>query len=105
MNDRRWADKAFEDFWACYPRRVGKLAAKRAWDRIRPTPDVVEQMAKAIEWQRDQWDDPRFIPHPATWLNQGRWLDEPVTDIQPKRDIPKPVQGIAEWVNRRVANE
>lgn len=20
-------------------------------------------------------DDERFIPHPATWLNQGRWMD------------------------------
>jgi len=23
-----------------------------------------------------QWNDPQFIPHPATWLNQHRWADE-----------------------------
>jgi hypothetical protein len=25
------------------------------------------------QWRRD---DGRFIPHPATWLNQRRWEDE-----------------------------
>jgi hypothetical protein len=24
-----------------------------------------------------QWKDPQFIPHPRTWLSQGRWTDEP----------------------------
>jgi hypothetical protein len=105
MTGRRWADEAFEAFWASFPRKVGKLAAKREWDRIRPTPEVVEAMAKALEWQREQWDDPQYIPHPRTWLHQGRWMDEPPVPVQPKREIPKPVQGIAEWVQRRAANE
>ena len=105
MTGRRWADEAFEAFWASFPRKVGKLAAKREWDRIRPTPEVVEAMAKALEWQMEQWDDPQYIPHPRTWLHQGRWMDEPPLPVQPKRETPKPIQGIAEWVQRRAANE
>jgi hypothetical protein len=81
---RRYADAEFEAFWQSYPKKVGKLAAKREWDRIRPTPELVERMARALAWQKEQWDDPQFIPHPKTWLYQGRWDDEPVVELAPK---------------------
>ena len=79
----------FEDFWAAYPRKAGKLAAKREWDRIHPTPEVIQQIAAALAWQRETWDDPVYIPHPRTWLHQGRWMDEPARPIeaQPKPDM------------------
>jgi hypothetical protein len=36
-----------------------------------------------LAWQRqqDDWlrEAGRFIPHPSTWLSQGRWQDEPST--------------------------
>jgi hypothetical protein len=107
MTDRRWADGAFETFWTAYPRRVGKLAAKREWDRIRPTPELVAEMAKALEWQRelDQWQDPNLIPHPRTWLHQGRWLDEPTEPVQPKAKTSN-LAGIHDYLQqRRAANE
>ena len=70
----------FEDFWRLYPRKAGKLAAQREWDRIKPDFHVRHQMEDALAWQADQlWDDPKYIPHPRTWLHQGRWLDEPPT--------------------------
>ena len=80
---RRISDTAFEHFWAQYPRKVGKLAAQREWELIRPTPELVEQMMATLAWQKEQWDDPQFIPHPRTWLHQGRWLDEPVEQARP----------------------
>jgi len=65
----------FERWWAAYPRKVGKEAAKRSWLKALKSakrPEVLlEALAKAI-WS----DDAKFIPHPATWLNQGRWMDE-----------------------------
>jgi hypothetical protein len=103
--ERRWADAAFEDFWKAYPRKVGKLAAKKAWDRIRPTPDIVAEMGKALVWQVEQWEDPQYIPHPATWLNAGRWMDEPPLPVQPKPKSQN-LAGIAEYLQqRRAANE
>jgi len=27
--------------------------------------------------QSERWQEPMFIPMPATWLNQRRWLDDP----------------------------
>jgi hypothetical protein len=81
----------FERFWAAYPRpgcrgRVGKSAARKAWDKLQPDEALIEAMLAALAWQRDlpDWgrDDGRYVPHPATWLNGRRWEDE-----QPEVDL------------------
>jgi len=73
----------FERFWASYPRRVGKDAAWQEWRRLRPSADdaftdraiaAVERQKQSAQWQRDGG---QYIPHPRTWLHQGRWQDEP----------------------------
>jgi hypothetical protein len=63
----------FDRFWAVYPRKVGKDAAFSVWQRRHPD---VEVILAAVQAQAPLWDDPKFIPHPRTWLSQGRWLDE-----------------------------
>jgi hypothetical protein len=79
-------EQRFDAFWTAYPKKVGKDAARRAWQKIRPSPDLTDKILAAIAWQRSQgsWlrDGGRYIPHPATWLNQGRWDDEPDTAPQ-----------------------
>lgn len=71
----------FTRFWDAYPRKVGKDAAWRAWQKRRPSAELLGAMLQALEWQgrSPDWlkDRGRFVPHPATWLNQGRWQDEP----------------------------
>lgn len=80
----RGSGEAFERFWRSYPRKVGKQAARRAFDRVNVP---VERLLEALERQRGdpQWqkEGGRFIPHPVTWLTQGRWEDEPVTGSAP----------------------
>lgn len=70
----------FERFWVVYPRKVGKDAARREFHRLAPDNDLIDRMLAAIEQQRAsaQWlkDGGQFIPHPRTWLHQGRWADE-----------------------------
>lgn len=71
----------FEVFWGAYrgayPRRVAKRAAWRVWIRTNPP---LDDILTALEWQRrqPQWleDRGQFIPHPATYLLDARWLDE-----------------------------
>lgn len=71
----------FDEFWTLYPRKQGKGTALKAWKKIKP---VKELHAKILASVRDnvnrnqQWhrDGGRYIPMPATWLNQTRWLDE-----------------------------
>src|SRR6185295_6362889 len=71
----------FDAFWAAYPKKTGKGAAWRAWEKLRPNPDLATHMHAARAWQRhkDNWlrEGGRYIPNPSTWLNQKRWEDEP----------------------------
>ena len=71
------SDGDFDAFWKAYPKKVGKADAKKAFGKVK-TP--VSQLLEAIEQQKksDQWtrEGGRYIPNPATWLNQGRWDDE-----------------------------
>lgn len=74
------ADVFFDEFWKAYPKKVGKDAAIKAFGKRKPSRELVEQMLFAIAEQSktDKWqkDKGQFIPHPATWLNEGRWKDE-----------------------------
>ncbi|MDR2513878.1 MAG: hypothetical protein LBD02_01570 [Christensenellaceae bacterium] len=80
----------FDEFWASYPKKVGKEAARKAWNRIKPDKALRERIAAAIATAKEsqQWnrENGRFIPNPATWLNQGRWDDEytPATPEPPR---------------------
>lgn len=73
-------DDGFAEFWKAYPRKVGKGAALKAWGKIKSKTATLQAILQALAWQRtsDQWtkDGGQFIPHPATWLNEQRWLDE-----------------------------
>jgi hypothetical protein len=71
----RRAESDFEDFWAAYPRKIGKDAARKAFANAKKRAPI-EAIAAGLNSAR--WPtDPQFIPHPATWLNQGRWQDDP----------------------------
>lgn len=72
----------FDVFWKSYPRKVGKQECLKIWlnpkkKKGRPS---VEEIVEILEIQKISldWtkDDGQFIPHPSTWLNQGRWDDE-----------------------------
>jgi len=65
----------FEEFWKIYPRKTAKGSARKAWEKIKDPESV---MAGAQRFASDPNRDPSFTPHPATWLNGERWLDEPL---------------------------
>ena len=71
----------FAEFWKAYPKKVGKASCLKAWKKIKPTAELHEHIMAALENQKrsEQWqrEGGRFIPNPLTWLNQGRWDDEP----------------------------
>lgn len=66
----------FEAAWSAYPRKVGKGAAWKAWQKCEIPADICDR----IKWRKldDDWqkDGGRFIPHMATWLNRAGWEDE-----------------------------
>jgi uncharacterized protein YdaU (DUF1376 family) len=68
----------FDEFWSLYPKKIGKNAARKSWNKIRPN---IEAVIQALTWQKQskQWFEKggQFIPNPSTWINQHRWDDEP----------------------------
>lgn len=73
-------DVLFDEFWLVYPKKVGKDAALKAFKNRKPNQELVNEMCLAIARQKNSlaWtkENGQFIPNPATWLNQGRWMDE-----------------------------
>jgi hypothetical protein len=107
----------FEDFWQAYPRKVGKGAARKAWDaavgRKRVDPRVIITGARryAADPNLPTEAEKSFIPHPSTWLNAERWGDEPLPP-RPRPGGPggpPPAPGGSIWdmepVHIRVARE
>lgn len=68
----------FEQFWVAYPRKTNKGFARSVFGKIKPNEEMLKKMISSIDRQKrsDQWKDPKYIPHPSSWLNGERWEDE-----------------------------
>jgi uncharacterized protein YdaU (DUF1376 family) len=83
------ASDAFDAWWDFYPRKAGKDAARKAYAMALKRGATDADLALGL--QRQRWpDEVRFIPHPATWLNQGRWQDDP--------DASAPSRSKDDWI-------
>ena len=88
--DQRSSDGLdFDAFWAAYPRKVGKGSARTAYARALKagaTAGAILDGVRGAHWN----PDPQFVPHPATWLNGDRWLDErlPPAELKPPATGP-----------------
>lgn len=80
--DKRVIDH-FEDWWKEYPRKIGKGKAEENYLEVVKSGRVTESVLLRSIRQTDFGDDVQFIPHPATWLTQERWLDEPAKKQKP----------------------
>lgn len=69
--------KEFSTFWLMYPKKVGKLAAQKAFEKALKSASPQEIFEGVTRYLRSCGSDPRFIAHPSTWLNEGRWMDNP----------------------------
>ena len=68
----------FAAFWSAYPRRVGRRAAEFAWRKACVRDGEAAILEGAERYRDDVNRVPEFTAHPTTWLNQDRWLDDPL---------------------------
>lgn len=78
IDDRRFAAQHFDTFWNIYPRKVGKQAAAAAFKKACEVEDPIRIHQAAARFRDDPNREDQFTPHPTTWLNQGRWDDDPL---------------------------
>lgn len=97
----------FEKFWTIYPSKVGKGKAYESWQKLKPSPELQAKMIEAVKKQSlsPKWADEngKYIPNPATWLNQRRWDDNLQLAIEisnPKEPINKSAESV-----RRISAE
>lgn len=78
----------FDDFWAVYPRRVKKKAARDKFKAIvndGVNPDQIIEGAKTYA-ASVEGSDAKHIAHPTSWLNAERWDDEDTLNIPEERN-------------------
>lgn len=83
-------------FYTAYPKKEGRGAALKAWEKATKgmTPDELEVFTQKVvtsihAQKKSRWDasERKYIPMPATWLNQSRWDDE----ISSAAEAPKQI--------------
>lgn len=83
----------FAEWYAGYPRKVGKKAAEKAYKRARKSGATREALLDGLarsmrSWEREGRPKDKY-PYPSTWLNQERWEDE---ETMPQDVYERPVQ-------------
>ena len=70
------SDSEFNLFWAIYPRKEAKGAARTAFLKAckKASVDAIIEGAKRFASDPNRQDE--FTAHASTWLNQERWSDE-----------------------------
>lgn len=92
----------FDEFWELYPRKVGKTAARKAWVKAQQTADADTIINAARNYANDPNREPAYTAHPTTWLNEGRWDDEPLPARSTERSkseerLRRNVAAMANW--------
>lgn len=80
QNKQPAVDNGFSKFWETWPKIVAKAAAEKAFKKLKPSEDTLNEIIRSVEknitstdWKKENG---KFIPHAATWLNGRRWEDE-----------------------------
>ena len=79
-----WKPERWEKFWAFYPLHKSKQAAIKAWDKLKPSDELLAVIGKALVRQiaeKQAECDRRRIPfewklYASSYLNGARWTDE-----------------------------
>ena len=87
-HDTPWNEAAWTQFWEAWPKKVAKREAIRAWNKLKPNPELLATILQRIATskQSEQWqrNGGQYIPHPATWINGRRWEDALVIPAPPQ---------------------
>jgi hypothetical protein len=78
ISTRNPSDSEFNLFWAIYPRKEAKGAARTAFLKASKKVSVETIIDGAKRFAGDPNRQAEFTAHASTWLNQERWTDMPL---------------------------
>jgi hypothetical protein len=86
-------DDGFDAFWLAYPNKTAKQAAAKAFAKLAPSADLLDEILQAVARQKTwpKWakDGGQYIPNPATWLNGGEWANQPPAVVAVQHETPR----------------
>ena len=94
-------DLRFDDFWSAWPVKKAKQAARKRWASMKLDP-IADKIIENVKFRVESdvgWQDPKYIPHAATFLNGRRWEDEMIQTKEHTKD-----EAYAERGRRTVEN-
>lgn len=71
-------DPLFEKFWQLYPRKVGRVDARRAWNQLTAADRQMALLRAALYrevWDLAPEDRKQFVKYPASWIRARAWED------------------------------
>lgn len=95
------ASEYFDEFWSLYPRHTAKAAARTKFLALAKKTNPQLLVDGARRYSADpNLPEKQYIPYPTTWLNQGRWEDEPLPERGDRDSRPRDVEPGEEWLHR-----
>jgi len=85
----------FTEFWLVAPRKVGKRAARAAFERALKRAPADTIIAGVVRYRDDPNRQDEFTAHPATWLNRDGWEDDPLPERRGKAWTEHPLDRMA----------
>ncbi len=73
----------FDAFWTAYPLKKNKKQAVQKWEQVVQDADPNVIVAGAIAYRDDPNRVQAYTKHPATWLHNECWNDDPEPPRQP----------------------
>lgn len=81
----------FASFWSAYPKKTAKPVAAKAFAAAKLKAEELTAILSDLQTRStsDAWtkEDGKYVPNPATYLNQRRWEDEAGATTQTTRFI------------------
>jgi hypothetical protein len=91
--DRDRIARDFAAFYAAYPKKKAPADAEKAFAKVKAPIEVllaaIREQCETEDWQKEKG---RYIPYPATWLNQRQW--ENATQVGPKAEWHETKAGV-----------
>lgn len=86
-----WKPERFAGFWTYYPRHENPQGAVRAWDKLKPSDELIDTIGRALVKLKatEEWQRSIGIPYAATFLNGERWRD-----AECERPAPQGAKGL-----------
>lgn len=92
-----------EKIYQAYPRKVGKKKAIQAIVKAMNEVDIDELLAKVNMFSKSViGQEAKYIPHPATWFNEGRWEDDTDDWTAWKRNDEDTQENTPQYLSKRL---